>query len=123
MQRDEPFGMVLIEAMSCGTPVVALSRGSVPELIENGVTGLVSTDPDRLPELIERVEHISPSTCRRTAVEKFDSDKMARGYEELYLRVAAPRMRSRSALVHADMEGTQDAKVAITPNPEVAPLG
>jgi glycosyltransferase involved in cell wall biosynthesis len=98
IQWDEPFGMVLIEAMSCGTPVVALRRGSVAELIDDGVTGLVTTDISRLPELIEQVERISPATCRRVATERFDIDQMARGYEQLYLRLVGADLASRSEL-------------------------
>jgi glycosyltransferase involved in cell wall biosynthesis len=119
IQWDEPFGMVLIEALACGTPVVALRRGSIPELIEEGVTGLVTSDPGRLSELVNQVEHISPTSCRRVALEKFDIDQMARGYEQLYLRLAPPRPGRRSSLVREDLTApAQDVpRARLTPDP------
>lgn len=87
IQWDEPFGMVMIEALACGTPVVALSRGSVPEVIEHGVTGLITQDPGRLPQLLADVGSISPAACRRAAADRFDVTQMAAGYEELYRRL------------------------------------
>jgi len=122
IQWNEPFGMVLIEAMSCGTPVVALRRGSVQEVIEEGVTGLVTADAQRLPDLIEQVEHLSPTTCRRVALERFDIDQMARGYEQLYLRLVRSRLSSRSRFVRAELAAAVPNAPArrLTAEPEFA---
>lgn len=109
IQWDEPFGMVLIEALSCGTPVVALRRGSVPEVVQHGVTGLMSADIGRLPELIDQVQAISPATCRRVAHERFDIDQMARGYEQLYLQLVDPALRDRSGPQHLLPAGARPA--------------
>jgi len=124
IQWDEPFGLVLIEAMSCGTPVVALRRGSVPELVEEGVTGFTTTDSERLCELVDHVDHISPTTCRRVARERFDVDQMAREYEQLYLQLigSLPHPRSGDGRAHL-AASPEDALIAqLTPDPGEAPL-
>jgi glycosyltransferase involved in cell wall biosynthesis len=86
LQWEEPFGMVMIEAMACGTPVVALRRGAVPEVVAHGSGGLVCDRADELPAAIEQVGSIDPAACRRLAHERFDVGVMAAGYESLYAR-------------------------------------
>ena len=78
--------MVMIESMVCGTPVVALRNGSVPEVIEDGVTGFVREDPDELAEAIERADTIDPRACRDRVAELFDVPVMISRYEDAYLR-------------------------------------
>jgi glycosyltransferase involved in cell wall biosynthesis len=84
---DEPFGLVMIEAMACGTPVVALNRGSVPEVIADGVTGFIRTEPEELPAAINATGTIDPLACRHHVEERFDVSAMAAGYERVYARV------------------------------------
>ncbi len=84
---DEPFGMVMIEAMACGTPVVALGRGSVPEVVVHGVTGLIATSEDELPGLLRQVGDIDPHACRERVRRCFDLERMVSGYEQVYRRV------------------------------------
>jgi glycosyltransferase involved in cell wall biosynthesis len=84
---EEPFGMVMIESMACGTPVVALRRGSVPEIVVHGVTGLVHDRIAELPAAIERAGELSPVDCRRHVALHFDVSIMAARYERLYHRV------------------------------------
>jgi len=84
---DEPFGLVMIEAMACGTPVVALNRGSVPEVVVDGVTGFIRTDPEELPAAINSAGTIDPLACRHHVEERFDVSTMAAGYEQVYARV------------------------------------
>ena len=86
---EEPFGLVMIEAMACGTPVVALRRGSVPEIIVNGVTGIVTDDPEQLPEAIELARLLDPAACQAHVAAKFTTELMAARYEDAYLRVLA----------------------------------
>jgi glycosyltransferase involved in cell wall biosynthesis len=86
---EEPFGMVMIEAMACGTPVVALRHGSVPEVVVDGVTGHVRDEPSELAAAIESVGRLSPAACRARVRERFDVDSMAAGYEAVYRRVIA----------------------------------
>ena len=88
IQWDEPFGIVMVEAMACGTPVVALRRGSVPEVVADGVTGFVRDHPAELPAAIARAGELDPAACRRRVVERFDVPGMADGYEAVYRRVA-----------------------------------
>ncbi|MEV7806119.1 glycosyltransferase family 4 protein [Microbispora sp. NPDC088329] len=86
---DEPFGMVMIEAMACGTPVVALRRGAVPEIVVDGVTGYVRDTPAELPAAIEAVPALDPKAVRARVVRHFDVPVMAEGYERVYREVTA----------------------------------
>jgi len=105
IEWDEPFGLILIEAMLSGCPVVAFARGSVPELVEQGVTGFVAPDQDELVELIRpggAVDHFDRERCRARAVERFDRSRMVAEHEALYQRLisaaaAARRQRIRIA--------------------------
>jgi glycosyltransferase involved in cell wall biosynthesis len=81
---DEPFGMVMIEALACGTPVVALRRGSVPEVVRDGVTGLICDDPAELPEALLQVGELDPGDCRADALDRFDVERMAAEYLGVY---------------------------------------
>jgi glycosyltransferase involved in cell wall biosynthesis len=81
---EEPFGMVMIEAMACGTPVVALDNGSVREVVDPGVTGIVCARPADLADGVRAAEHIDPASCRRRVVERFDVSAMAQGYADAY---------------------------------------
>jgi glycosyltransferase involved in cell wall biosynthesis len=81
---DEPFGLVLIEAMACGTPVAALRRGSVPEIVIDGHTGILVEDPCDLADAISRSGHLDPGDCRRHVATHFTTPVMASGYEAAY---------------------------------------
>lgn len=85
---EEPFGMVLLEAMATGTPVVALNRGAVPELVRHGETGLICDDPAELPKALRDVSAIEPVACVEHVRTSFSADLMARGYEQVYRRFA-----------------------------------
>jgi glycosyltransferase involved in cell wall biosynthesis len=84
---EEPFGLVVIEAMVCGTPVVALRRGAVPELIVHGQTGIIVDDPDEMAGGIAQARRLDPAMCRKHVETNFTVDVMAEGYEEVYRRV------------------------------------
>jgi glycosyltransferase involved in cell wall biosynthesis len=79
----EPFGLVMIESMAAGTPVVALRRGAVPEIIVDGETGFVCDDIDEMVAAVARVDEIDPERCRQHAA-RFDARSMSRGYVALY---------------------------------------
>jgi len=104
IQWEEPFGLVMVEAMACGTPVIAYNRGSVPEIVRDGVTGFI-IDPndeprpgkgtwtikkqgiDGLVEAIGRIGEIDRKACRRHVEEHFTVEKMVDGYEEVYREI------------------------------------
>jgi glycosyltransferase involved in cell wall biosynthesis len=80
----EPFGLVMAEALACGTPVVARRRGSVPEVVTHSVTGLIGETDEELAALCREIHRIDRRTCRDEAVRRFSPAEMARGYEEVY---------------------------------------
>jgi glycosyltransferase involved in cell wall biosynthesis len=80
----EPFGIVMIEAMACGTPVVALDNGSVQEVIVDGETGVICSQAEELPAGIEKAERLRPEDCREHVASRFDLSTMAKGYESVY---------------------------------------
>ncbi|MET0593657.1 MAG: glycosyltransferase family 4 protein [Polyangiaceae bacterium] len=84
---DEPFGLSVIEAMACGTPVIAYNRGSMPELIEHGVTGFLVDDLDGAIEAIARIDDIDRAACRAAVAARFTVDRMADRYLALYREV------------------------------------
>ncbi|UCD02828.1 MAG: glycosyltransferase family 4 protein, partial [Candidatus Aenigmatarchaeota archaeon] len=77
---EEPFGLVMIEAMSCGTPVVAMNRGSVPEIIKHGETGFVADNYNDFLKYTKKVDEIDPKDCRRWVEKKFSIGAMTDGY-------------------------------------------
>jgi glycosyltransferase involved in cell wall biosynthesis len=83
-QWDEPFGMVMVEAMGSGTPVVALRRGAVPEVVVDGLTGYVRDNPAELVDALRAIDRIRPADCRRHAVENFSPASMVDGYERAF---------------------------------------
>lgn len=85
---DEPFGMVMIEAMASGTPVVATRRGSVPEVIDHGRTGIIVDDLADMPRAIGRALELDPAACRAWVESRFDVPIMAEGYERIYRMIA-----------------------------------
>jgi len=92
----EPFGLVAIEAMACGTPVIAFSHGSVPEVIDDGVTGFIVESIEGAVEAIDRLDRLDRAAIRRRFEERFSVERMAQEYLEIYRRVArvpAPRLR------------------------------
>jgi glycosyltransferase involved in cell wall biosynthesis len=90
----EPFGLVLIEAMACGTPVMAFRNGSVPEIIEEGATGFVVTSIEEAVSAVRRVESLSRAECRRSFEQCFTASRMAKNYFAEYVQVQAPDYRN-----------------------------
>jgi glycosyltransferase involved in cell wall biosynthesis len=96
----EPFGMVMIEAMASGTPVVAMRRGSVPEIVRHGITGWVCDDPSELTGALLKVDAIDPDDCVAHARSAFGANLMARRYERVYRQAIAQVRRTRRAPRH-----------------------
>ncbi|BBE08701.1 group 1 glycosyl transferase [Mycoavidus cysteinexigens] len=90
----EPFGLVMIEAMACGTPVIAFKRGSVPEVIEHGVTGFVVNNETEAVTALNRLHTLSRDTVRKQFEERFTSQRMAEGYLAAYERLLHQQRRT-----------------------------
>src|SRR5947199_3023310 len=84
IQWPEPFGIVMIEAMACGTPVIAYPRGSVPEVIEEGETGFVVSTVEEAVAAVGRLDEISRRGCRAAFERRFTAQRMARAYVKIY---------------------------------------
>ncbi len=86
-KRDEPFGIVAIEAMACGTPVVALARGAVPEIIRQGITGFCTENERELPSLVYKALQLDRAAIHAACVEQFDISVAAEKYFRLYREI------------------------------------
>jgi glycosyltransferase involved in cell wall biosynthesis len=84
---DEPFGLSVVEAMACGTPVIARNRGSMPEIIEHGVTGFLVESIEEAVDAIGRIPQIDRSACRAAVAARFSVERMADRYLALYRRI------------------------------------
>ena len=80
----EPFGMAMVEAMACGTPVVGCPRGAAPEIVEHGVTGFLSDDDDELAAALGSLDRIDRDACRARVAEWFSVERMVDGYVRVY---------------------------------------
>jgi glycosyltransferase involved in cell wall biosynthesis len=81
---DEPFGLSVIEAMACGTPVIAFNRGSMPELIEHGKNGYLASGSEEAIEYVDRINSINRADCRQTVEDRFSADRMVDQYCDVY---------------------------------------
>ena len=88
---DEPFGLSVVESMVCGTPVVAYRRGSMPEVVDEGVTGCLVPDADAAVRAVDAAATLDRTRCREHAVARFSADRMVSDYLDLYARVVATR--------------------------------
>lgn len=87
IQWEEPFGLVMIEAMSCGTPVIAFNKGSVPEVVNDGVTGYIVSNVDEMAGAIRKIKNIDPEACRKRAVDLFSLKVMTKKYITVYQKI------------------------------------
>jgi glycosyltransferase involved in cell wall biosynthesis len=88
----EPFGLVMIEAMACGTPVIAYRHGSIPEVIEEGVTGFIVDGPKDAIRAAERISMLSRKRCRRVFEQRFSASRMAADYLAVYQRLIETKL-------------------------------
>lgn len=87
IEWEEPFGMVMIEAMSAGTPVIAYGRGSVPEIVKDGKTGFIVKNMSEMVAAVKKVDQINREDCRRHVENTFSAEAMANGYLAAYKKV------------------------------------
>jgi glycosyltransferase involved in cell wall biosynthesis len=92
----EPFGLVMVEALACGTPVIAFPEGSAPEVVEDGRTGFVVEDEHAMAAAVARLDEIDPHECRRSCEERFSVPAVVAGYEDVY-RAAVGRPHAGAA--------------------------
>jgi glycosyltransferase involved in cell wall biosynthesis len=93
----EPFGLVMIEAFSCGTPVIAYRHGSVPEILEDGVTGFIVADQEEAVDAARRIDAIDRAACRAAFERRFTATHMAQAYLRIYERLLSSGSASRSS--------------------------
>lgn len=84
---DEPFGLSIIEAMACGTPVIAINRGSMSEIIRDGETGFLVEDAKDMITCLHRIRSLNRDSCRKSVEERFSVDRMVSDYAEVYKRI------------------------------------
>jgi glycosyltransferase involved in cell wall biosynthesis len=84
---EEPLGMVMLESMVVGTPVIAFNRGSVPEIITDGVSGYIVENISQAVNAIDKINSLTPASCRKTVVDNFNIDQTARAFQSLYQRI------------------------------------
>jgi glycosyltransferase involved in cell wall biosynthesis len=95
---EEPFGIVMAEAMACGTPVIGFRRGAVPEVIEDGVTGFVADNFSELISGVMRIGQIDRAACRNRAERLFSQDVVVNGYLAVYHDMLNSRMRRKISM-------------------------
>ncbi|HVL33710.1 MAG TPA: glycosyltransferase family 4 protein [Actinomycetota bacterium] len=91
IQWDEPFGLVMLEAMACGTPVIAMPRGAAPEVVIDGENGYLVNSVDEMVDAIHKLDNISPDRARETVNERFSTTVMTDGYLRVYEQIARAR--------------------------------
>jgi glycosyltransferase involved in cell wall biosynthesis len=89
----EPFGLVMIEAMACGTPVLAFNQGSVPEVVDNGVTGFIVDDVEEAVRCLGPLLALDRRRVRERFEQRFTADRMARNYVRIYQKLIATAAR------------------------------
>jgi glycosyltransferase involved in cell wall biosynthesis len=92
---SEPFGMVMIESLACGTPVLAFQEGAPPEVVEHGRTGLLCSDEGQMAAADGRVNELSRGACREAVASRFSARRMATDHIEVYRSVLADRLAER----------------------------
>jgi glycosyltransferase involved in cell wall biosynthesis len=119
IQWPEPFGLVMIEALACGTPVLALRNGSVPELIDHGLTGWIVDTEDEMVTALDRLGELDRLRCRSEAEKRFSPQGMAVAYEAVYLRLIRQQQRDsgRPHSLGRMLRWPQYPAVAVAPGP------
>ncbi len=94
----EPFGLVMVESMATGTPVIGLKMGSTPEVIADGISGYLCTNLDECVAALDKIEFINREKCRQYVIENFSAERMTDGYEAMYQKVLSERFTQNGKL-------------------------
>jgi glycosyltransferase involved in cell wall biosynthesis len=97
IEWDEPFGIVMAEAFACGTPVIGFRRGSIPEVVRDGVTGFVCDGVDAASDAVRRLQRLDRGVIRRECEARFAAGVVATQYEQLYIEMVRRRRASQPA--------------------------
>ena len=114
----EPFGLVMIEAMACGTPVIAYQEGSVPEIIDSGVNGFVVQSVEQSVNAIDKIQYLDRKRCRETFEQRFSSARMASDYIKIYERLL---MRKKPKPQHSRTSVDGGASVTLAASRKALP--
>lgn len=87
IDRDEPFGISVVDSLASGTPVVTYGRGAMPEIVEHGVNGFIANNYQEFKHYVKRIDEIDPAACRDSVIKKFSADIMAQNYVKLYQKI------------------------------------
>ena len=117
----EPFGIVLIEALACGTPVFAYRRGSIPEIIEDGVTGFICDSLSEMAAKIDELPLIHRLACREAFQSRFTVERMVRDYLEVYEQMATMPARRHALASGRSLRAV--GRTHLTTNELVTPHG
>jgi glycosyltransferase involved in cell wall biosynthesis len=125
----EPFGMVMVEALACGTPVIAFPEGAASEIVIDGENGFHVTDEEAMSEAVGRLGEIDPMHCRDSVASRFDATTVADGYEAVYARAIraragkTPRSTRRRSLIRGNDQGEPAAIHAVHTATTLEPAG
>ncbi|HEB72918.1 MAG TPA: glycosyltransferase [Nitrospirae bacterium] len=108
---DEPFGLSMVEAMACGTPVIANERGSIPEIIKEGVNGFLVDDIEGAVNAVEKIGSIDRRACRNSVEERFTAGRMVRQYLDVYQKILDSRENYRPWGHYENLSEREDHKV------------
>jgi glycosyltransferase involved in cell wall biosynthesis len=108
---SEPFGLVMIESMACGTPVVAYRGGSVPEIIDDGVTGFIVGSIEESVHALDKIQSFDRKQCRQVFEERFSAARMVRDYLKIYERLLAKEHANRPLLRRKTIGSPVDARI------------
>jgi glycosyltransferase involved in cell wall biosynthesis len=109
----EPFGLVMIEAMACGTPVIAYDGGAVSEVIKDGQTGFIAKSLEDAAEAVHRVRELSRAHCRDVFEKRFTVTRMARDYVKIYKRTIDRRMRHLDRCIESSLREITRPQVSV----------
>jgi glycosyltransferase involved in cell wall biosynthesis len=117
----EPFGLVMIEAMACGTPVIAYPHGAVPEVLQHGSTGFIVNDLEEAVRAVQHISMIDRGLCRQVFEARFSASRMARDYVAIYQRILEEKQTPKDQGYHLST-GSEPRNPFVVPDPVASNL-